>query len=135
MAFADGQTSATIYYSESGAEILLAGTVTKGDALGFSGGWKRALATTGGVIAMRCTAGSDGVSGDTIIGYFGQCILTGRHTGAAVNGALYVAESSDNGELTQTAPSTTGDSDTIVGYAITATVMLITPSHNPDTVA
>jgi hypothetical protein len=136
MAFADAQDNAVIYYAESGADIVLAGTVAKGDALGYSDGWKRALATTGSVVQMRCVAEKDGVSGQTIKGYFGVCLVGGdRFSGATANGALYVAEGSDNGKYTQTIPTTSGDATTRVGTAISATLMLITPNQNVDSTA
>ena len=56
MAFADGQANAVVIpLSEDGiAQVTLAGTVVVGDAVGFSSGWKRALATTGSVVQLRC---------------------------------------------------------------------------------
>ena len=42
MAFADTQTGGTIIDGSGAAEITLAGTVVKGDAMGYSAGWKRA---------------------------------------------------------------------------------------------
>ena len=136
MAFADSQANAIIKYGSGEATILLAGTVTKGDAIGYSDGWKRALATVSNVVQMRCTAGEDGVSGQRITAYFSTTIIEGsRFTGATASGALYVAEGTDNGKFTQTAPSTTGDANTIVGYALTATQMAITPNANVDSVA
>lgn len=135
MAFADAQSGATILYGDNPATIELAGTVTKGDAIGFSSGWKRALATTGSVVQIRAVAAEDGVSGQKITAYFGTVLVDDRHSGATVGGALYVAEGSDNGKLTQTAPTTSGDANKICGYALTATLMAILPNLNVDSTA
>ena len=133
MAFADAQKNGLIKYGDEPATITLAGTVTKGDALGFSSGWVRALATTGSVVQMRCVAGEDGVDNQKITAYFGTTIVEGeRFSGATIGGALYVAEGTDNGKYIQTAPSTTGDANKKVGYALSATEMAITPNANVD---
>ncbi len=69
MAFADAQANATITYGELPARITLASAAKAGDAIGFSGGWQRALATAGGVIQIRCVAAEDGVSGHWYYNY------------------------------------------------------------------
>ncbi len=135
MAFGDAQTTGRFAYTESPATIELVGTVSLGDALGYDGGWKRALATSGSVVQLRCVAGEDGVSGQRITAYFGTCLIDVRISGATPGGAMYVAEGSDDGEYVQTAPSTSGDANTIVGYALTATRIAIVPSLNVDSVA
>ena len=136
MAFADAQANCQIIFGEGEAQVLLAGTVKKGDCMGSSNGWKRALATVAGVIQMRCVAGEDGTSGQTIIAYFGDCILDGgRFTGATAGGAVYVAEGTDSGEYIQAVPTTTGDATTKVGYALSATRLVLIPNRNTDTVA
>jgi hypothetical protein len=133
MAFADAQSGGKILYGESPAPIMLAGTVSCGDALGFSGGWVRALATVAGVIQIRAVAGSDGVTGETITGYFGVTVVGGsRFSGATVNGGLYVAEGTASGQYTQTAPSTSGDATTGCGVMLSATVAAINPAHDAD---
>jgi hypothetical protein len=136
MAFTDSQSGALIKYGESPAPIVLSGTVVVGDSLGFSGGWKRALATTGGVIQIRCVAGQDGTTGETIVAYFGVTYIEGsRFSGATANGSLYVAEGTSNGMYTQTVPSTSGDATTSCGVMVTATTAMIEPRHAADTVA
>lgn len=136
MAFADAQTGAVIFSGETPALILLAGAVSRGDAVGFSGGWKRALATTGSIVQMRCVAAEDGVTGQYITAYFGDTEAGGdRFSGATVGGAVYVAEGTSNGMYTQTAPSTSGDSTKIVGYAVSATRLHIAPHINVDSTA
>ena len=134
MAFADGQTPALIKEGLAPYKITLAGTVTKGDAIGYSSGWKRALATAGSAVQLRGVAGESGVSGDVITGFFGPSIVADRFSGATVGGAVYVAEGTDNGKFTQTAPSTQNDATTQVGVALSATELLITPNAEADSV-
>jgi hypothetical protein len=59
MAFADSKTGGLILEGSLPAEITLSESCNKGDALGYSSGWKKALATTGGVIQWqgRCHNG------------------------------------------------------------------------------
>ena len=136
MAFADAQAGCEILDGEGAATILLAGTVEKGDILGYSSGWKRALATVSNVVQGRCVASEDGITGQRIVAYFDSTVLGGsRFTGAAAGGALYVAEGTSNGMYTQTAPSTAGDANKIIGYMITPTIAVVTPSANNDSVA
>jgi len=136
MAFADAQAGAQVFHGESPASIVLAGTVEKGDALGYSGGWKRALATVGTAIQQRCTAGEDGVSGQTITAYFGLCIVGGdRFSGGTAGSSVYVAEGTSNGMYTETAPTTTGDCNKIVGIVYDATTLHLYPFRNNDSVA
>ena len=135
MSFLDGQADCIIKYSENAAPILLSGTVTEGDCLGYSGGWERALATVGSVVQMKCVAGEDGVSEQTITAYFGFCILGGeRFSGATTDGAIYVAEGTSNGMYTDTLPSTVGDATGQIGIALDATTLLVYPQRNAHSV-
>ena len=136
MAFGDSQANAVIDFREDEAEIKLAGTVKVGDAVGWSSGWQRALGTTGGVIAMRCVAGEDGVSGQKVKAYFGKVGISGsRFSGGTAGAELYVAEGADVGKYTETIPTTAGDSTTVVGYMISANEAILVPNRNVDTVA
>lgn len=135
MAFADAQSGAIIYHGEAPASVRLAGTVKAGDALGYNQGWVRALATTGSVVQMRCVASEDGVSGNEITAYFGPTMVGSRYSGATVWGEIYVAEGSDNGKVTQTAPTTTGDADKKVGVMISETIAVFNPPQEDDSVA
>ena len=67
-------------------------------------------------LIAKCVAAEDGVADQTITAYFGEVSLGGRISGATVGGAIYASETV--GQYTQTAPSDTGDADTIIGYAI-----------------
>lgn len=135
MALSDAQSGAIIYHGESPAPVKLSGTVTKGDALGYSDGWKRALATAGSVVQMRCVAGEDGVADQVITAYFGLCEMGGRFSGGTEGNPIYVAEGTDSGEYIDVAPSTSNDANKIVGYTMTATRITIHPNMNDDSVA
>jgi len=134
MAFADGQTPAIIAEGLTPFKVTLAGTVAKGDAIGYSTGWKRSLGTAGSVVQLRGVAGESGVSGDVITAFFGPTIVGDRFSGATIGGAVYVAEGADNGKFTQTVPSTQNDATTQVGVALSATELLITPNAEADSV-
>ena len=136
MSFSDSQDNGVIDYGEDEAEVKLASAAKVGDALGWSSGWQRALGTTAGVIAMRCVAGEDGSTGQRIKVYFGKVGISGsRFSGGTAGSALYVAEGTSVGKYTETAPSDTGDSTTVVGYMISANEATLIPNRNVDTVA
>jgi len=136
MAFADAQANGVIDYGGNSTTIKLAGTVKVGDAIGWSSGWVRALATVGTAIQMRYVAGEDGASGQKIKAYSGVVLLRGsRLSGGTAGSALYVAEGSDNGKYTETAPTDTGDCDTVVGYVFSTTEAVLIPGRNTDSVA
>lgn len=132
MALADSQTGCIIYHGESPAPIKLAGTVSKGDAVGYSDGWKRALATAASVVQMRCVASEDGVADQVIIAYFGLCEMGGRFSGGTEGNAVYVAEGSDNGEYIDVVPTDANDANKIVGYTMTALRITVHPNMNVD---
>jgi len=135
MAFADAQIGGKILDGQIPIEIELAESVVRGDALGYSSGWKRALATVGTAIQAKAVAGMDGLAGDRIIAYFGKTRVGGRFSDCTVGGAVYVAEGTDNGKWTQTAPSTAGDCTKVCGVAVAADEILFDPNAEPDTVA
>lgn len=136
MAFSDPAKGRTVSDSGRGVEpgkVTLAEDCKRGDVLGYSSGWKRALATTGSVIHGRLVALADGVSTGQVPVSAGAVI--GGYTGATVGGYVYVDESTNYGQITQTAPSTSGDANTIVGIALSATeVMLFLNSRADSTV-
>lgn len=135
MSFSDTQDNATLDYGEDEAIITLAGATVIGDAVGWSSGWKRALATTGTAIQLRCVAGENGSTGQRIKAYFGKTVISGsRFSGGTAGAAMYVAEGSDNGEYTETKPTTSGDVDTVIGYVLSATEVVVLPSRNIDSV-
>lgn len=136
MALTDAQKDAAIVEAVLPVRITLAGTVTKGDAIGYASGWKRALATVGTAIQARLVALDDGVSGDVITAAPGAVVGGNRLSGMTAGNPIYLAEGSDNGKYTETAPSTTGDVNVVIGRSIDATSAWLAPGlRGPDTVA
>jgi hypothetical protein len=124
MAFADPQISRVIIDSGRGpnpGKVVLAEACVAGDVLGYSSGWKRALATVSGVIQARVVALKGGIIGEEIP-VSPNPVVSG-YTGATAGNPIYVDEGTANGKVTETAPSTTNDANTIVGYALNATTV------------
>ena len=113
--------------------ITLAEACKMGDLLGYSSGWKLALATTGTAIAGVLIAGQAGAIGDVITAYR-EAVLSG-FSGGTVGGSVYGAEGTASGEYTETAPTTTGDCDTIIGTIIAADEIAVWPGNRAPTVA
>ena len=125
MAFADPGKNRKIENSNVGPEaptVTLAQACTRGDVLGYSSGWKLALATVGTAIQGRLVALQDGAVGG-VIAVSPNPVVSG-YTGATPGGYVYVAEGTDSGQITQTAPDTQGDCDVIIGIALSATQVL-----------
>ena len=136
MAFSDPGAGRTIPDSGRGTEpqkVTLAEDCKCGDVLGYSSGWKRALATTGSVIQGRLVALTDGKSGGETPVSANPVI--GGYSGATAGGYIYVDEGSNNGQITQTAPSTSGDANTIIGMALSATEVMFFLNSRPDSTA
>ena len=136
MAFADDGISRKIENSNVGPSaptVTLAEACKRGDVLGYSSGWKRALATTSSVIQGRVVALQDGEEGDEVP--VSPCPVVSGYTGATPGSPVYVAEGSDNGKITQTAPDTSGDADTEIGIALSATKVLFFLNARPDSTA
>lgn len=110
-------------------KITLAEACEVGDMLGYSSGWKRALATTGTAIHARLVAGQSGKNGDIIEAY--ACATIGGLTGMTAGGSVYLAEAALYGEVTATAPTTTGDINAPIGISLTATEYFAYPGFMP----
>lgn len=130
MVFADPGTGRIIEQGEGLVKITLAEDCKAGDILGYSSGWKRALATVGTAIQGRLVAGEDGASGDEITAY--RRAVVNDYSGGTAGSAVYVAEGTDYGEITETKPTTQGDCDTIIGYMVSATVAALEPGSMAD---
>ena len=130
MAFSDPGTGRIVEQGEGLVKITLAEAVKAGDILGYSSGWKRALATTGTAIQGRLVAGEDGASGDEVTAYR-RAVVSGYSGGTAGN-AVYVAEGTDYGQITETKPDTSGDCDTVIGYMVSAAVAALEPGSRAD---
>ena len=133
MAFSDPGKGRIIEQGEGLVRVTLAEACKAGDILGYSSGWERALATTGTAVQGRLVAGEDGASGDVITAYR-RAVVNGYSGGTAGN-AVYVAEGTDNGQVTETQPTTTGDCDTLIGYMASATVAALEPGSRTDSTA
>ncbi len=136
MAFSDPGKGRVILDSGRGTEpekITLAEDCKSGDVLGYSSGWKRALATTGSVIQGRLVALRDGANGEEVP--VSTNPVVGGYSGATPGNYVYVDEGSNNGQITETAPSTTGDANTISGVSLSATEVLFFLNSRPDSTA
>lgn len=115
-------------------KVTLAGTCIPGDCIGYASGWKRALATTGTAIVTRLIALEGGVSTD-VIEVTPIAVISG-FTGGTPGGALYNEEGAGvGGGYTETAPTTTGDVNVIIGRILSATEVLAAPDTKADSVA
>ena len=136
MAFSDPGKGRVILDSGRGTEpekITLSEDCKCGDVLGYSSGWKRALATTGSVIQGRLVALADGSNGEEVP--VSANPVVGGYSEATPGGYVYVDEGSNNGQVTQTAPSTSGDANTIVGIALSASEVMFFLNSRPDSTA
>jgi len=112
-------------------KLTLAGTVIAGDCIGYSSGWKRALATAGTAIQTRLIALEGGVSGDEI--EVANVAIIDGFTGGTLGGPLYNEEGAGvGGGYTEAAPSTTSDVNTIIGRILSATTVLAAPDTKAD---
>jgi hypothetical protein len=133
MAFSDPGKGRIIEQGEGLIKITLGESCKAGDVLGYSSGWKRALATTGTAIQGRLVAGEDGESGDEITAY--RRVVVSGYSGGTAGNPVYTAEGTDYGKITLTKPTTSGDCDTIIGYMASATVAALEPGSRADTTA
>ena len=133
MAFADPGTGRIIERGEGLVKITLAEACKAGDILGYSSGWKRALATAGTAIQGRLVAGEDGASGDEVTAY--RRAVVGGYSGGTAGNPVYVAEGTDYAQITETKPTTSNDCDTIIGYMTSATVAALEPGSRADSTA
>jgi hypothetical protein len=135
MAFADPGKDRQILNSGVGPEapmVTLAVACKRGDVLGYSSGWKKALATAGGVIQGRLVALADGAIGDVVP--VSDKPVVGGYTGATPGGYVYVDEGTNSGMITQTVPTTSTDATTIIGIALSATEVLFFLNNRVDSV-
>ena len=129
MAFADSGSGRHVICGPgpSAGMVTLAGTCVEGDVLGYSTGWKRALATVSSVVNPQLIALKGGVSGD-VIPVAAVCVVTG-YSGGTPGGLIYLAEGSSNGQVTDTAPTTTNDVKTVIGVLLDATTIAFNLSN------
>ena len=136
MAFADPATGRNIVDSGRGTRpgtVTLAEACKVGDVLGYSSGWKRALATTAGVIQGRLVALIGGATGDVVP--VSPHPVVGGYTGATPGNPVYVAEGTDYVKITETIPTTSGDATTAIGVVLSATEVLFYLNSRADSAA
>lgn len=131
MAFQDPGTNRTVLWSLGpiAPTVTVEQDVKAGDVLGYSSGWVKAIASGETVIQGRLVAVADAPAD-------GQCpvshvALVEGYSGATAGGYVYVSTSAA-GSVTQTAPSSAGDADTIIGIALTETTILFFLNSRPD---
>ena len=113
--------------------VTLAAAVKEGDILGYSSGWKKAIATAGGVIQGRLVALKEGSSG-AVIPVSHIAVVKG-YSGAAPGNPVYVNEGSGNdGTVTETIPATAGDATTVIGIVLSADTILFFLNSRADSV-
>ena len=132
MALADAQIGGRIVQATGPVNITIkaSNSVRLGDIVGYSSGWVRALATVGGVIQGLLVAGEDGDAGETIVAYQ-AALVDGRYTGGTVGARAYVAEGTDAGKITETAPTTQNDANTVIGTCLAADTYYLHPGIVP----
>lgn len=104
-----------------------------GDLLGLNTNkeWVRALATAGSVIQGKKVALEGGITGDSIDA--SQNAVVVGYSEATPGSFVYAAEGTDHGKITETKPTDSGDADTVVGVALTASVVAFFLGARPET--
>lgn len=135
MAFSDPGKDRQVLWSPGpqAPTVTLAAAVKRGDILGYSSGWVKALATTGSVVQGRLVALADGAGGDAIP--VSHVAVVGGYAGATPGSPVYVDEGSNSGMITQTVPSTSGDATTVIGIALSAAEVLFFLNSRADSTA
>ena len=133
MALTEPTTGRTIDEAVFPIKITMAGDCKRGDLLGYSSGWKRALATVGTAIQAKLIAGEDAITGEVITAY-GSAKMSG-YSGGTPGAAVYAAEGTSYGCVTETAPATSGDCNTIIGLILTATEIMLWPNNRAPSLA
>jgi hypothetical protein len=98
--------------------ITLGGTAITykpGDLIGYSGGFVKANATNGSVIAAELICGQFGVSGDVVTAYRSVTVYD-ADAPYAVGALEWLGKTA--GTTTETMPPTTGDLDQCLGFAV-----------------
>lgn len=134
MAFEDPGIDRGIWKARGPIEkVSLSEACQVGDVLGLDANnlWVRALATAGSVIQGKKVALEGGVTGDSIDASRNPVAV--GYSGATPGAFVYVAEGTDHGKITETKPTDSGDADTMVGVALTASVVVFFLGARPET--
>ena len=92
-----------------------------------------ALATTGTATPAAVVALAAGAIGD-VVPVSKDPVIKGV-TGATAGNSIYLAEGTSDGKYTETAPSTTGDVNTIIGWSLDANTIQFDLHSRADSVA
>jgi len=135
MALADTGANGQIYALAAAIKVTLAGTVAKGDPIGYSSGWVRADAdAAAGPIHADLVALEAGVSGDVILAA-PAAQVSGRFGGACVPGTRVYA-SAAAGQYTETKPdAASGDATTEIGVSVGLDSIAVNIAGNRSTKA
>lgn len=135
MAFADSGDRSIVNSGKGSTppKITLAEACKVGDVLGYSSGWKLALATAGSVVQGRLVALKGGAIGDEIP--VSPCPVVDGYTGGTPGNPVYVDEGTNKGCITETVPSTASDATTPVGMMLSATQCQFDVGGRADSVA
>jgi hypothetical protein len=134
MAFADNQGSRVILngWPEKGLPLAVTAseTVKKGDLVFVTSGTITPVDSDDAEHG-RLIAGADGAAGEYVPCYW--CALIDGFTDATSGAAIYTGTTA--GTYTETADTSSGDSNEIVGYMLTATIALVLPAVRADSLA
>ena len=117
----------------SQSKRTLAGTVKRGDPIGYSSGWVRADPdVAAGPITTKFFAIGEGVSGDTIA-VCTECEMDG-FTGGTIGGTVFLKDA-DVGKYAEAASGDSTDDNTKLGVIVSATTVYLrcNPSGQDDT--
>lgn len=136
MALTDAQTEGRILEGIGPTKVTVKAstTIKTGDIIGYSSGWMRALATVSSVVQGLLVAGEDGAGGDEITA-FAAALVDGRYSGGTPGARAYVAETTLAGKITETAPSTTNDANTDIGFCVAADTYWLRPGFATPTLS
>ena len=131
MALIEGSRIIVAGWPTGGFPMECAEAITCGDLIGISSTGLAFPVDSGEGEQGRGVAGKSGTTGRFIPVYIGAII--GGFTGGTEAGALYPSETA--GQWTETADVTGSDTNTIVGYVITETMILAIPGVRADSTA
>lgn len=124
MAFVDTQASRIVTEALVPVKITLSGTVSKGDLIGYSSGWKRADTNASPKVYPELVAASSGASNDIITAFRTAVIDFGSGCTATAGDRVYA--SNDAGKYEGSAAN---DQGYCVGYMIDAQKAQVNPFY------
>ncbi len=131
MALTEGSRIIVAGWPTGGFPMECAEAITCGDLIGIDSNGKAFPVDSGDAEQGRGVAGKTGIASRFIPVYIGAVI--GGFTGGTEAAALYPSETA--GQWTETADVTGSDTNTIVGYVITETMILAMPGMRADSTA